>query len=272
MTRPVLVIGGNGKTGGRVVQMLRSLDVPVRGASRSTSPAFDWDDAATWSAAIENVSAIYVTYQPDLAVPGAREAVKDLTQLALERGVRRIVLLSGRGEEEAQAVEDDLMRSGADWTVLRCAWFNQNFSEGQFLDLVRQGEVALPVSTVREPFVDADDIAEIAVKALTEDRHVGKLYELTGPDLISFSEAVAEIASASGNEIRFTTIDHDAFISGAKAAGTPDDIVWLLNELFARVLDGRNESLADGVEQALGREPKSFAAFARETAARGVWR
>lgn len=270
-TKPILITGGNGKTGRRVAETLAKMGVPTRLSSRSTTPAFDWNDESTWQGAVEGTSAIYLVYQPDLCVPGAKEAIAKLAGLALEAGAGRIVLLSGRGEVEARASEQALIDSGADWTIIRSAWFNQNFSEGMFMDMVMAGEVALPVSGVREPFIDTDDIADIAVKALTEDGHVGRLYEVTGPRLLTFAEAVGEIAQASGRDVSFRTISHEDFIAGAESMGLPKDILWLLDMLFTETLDGRNESLTDGVQQALGRAPKDFSHYVRAAAGSGVW-
>src|ERR671914_897352 len=199
-SKPTLVLGGNGKTGRRVVERLRVRGLPVRLGSRSGKPPFDWEDRSTWAPALDGVSAAYVTYYPDLAVPGAPEAIAAFAELAVASGTRRLVLLSGRGEPEAQRSEEALIASGADWTIVRCSWFNQNFSESAFLEPVLAGEVALPADGVREPFVDVEDIADVAVAALTEDGHVGKLYELTGPRLLTFSDAVAGIPEGSRRE------------------------------------------------------------------------
>ncbi|MEP6566577.1 MAG: NmrA family transcriptional regulator, partial [Mesorhizobium sp.] len=192
-------------------------------------------------------------------------------QLAMANGVTRLVLLSGRGETEAQRAEEMVKASGADWTILRCAWFSQNFSEGFLVEPLLEGEVALPVSNVGEPFVDVDDIAEAAFVALTEPGHVGQIYELTGPRLLSFADAVAEIAKAAGRDIRFVSISHDQFTTAVAAHALPPEFAWLLNELFTQVLDGRNETLTDGVQRVLGRAPKDFSAYATEIAATGIW-
>jgi uncharacterized protein YbjT (DUF2867 family) len=268
---PVLVVGGNGKTGRRVAAHLRARDVPVRIGSRGGSPPFDWDDPATWAPALRGTSAAYVTYVPDLAMPGATDAIAELAAAALSAGTRRLVLLSGRGEEEAQAAERALAASGADWTVLRASWFNQNFDEGYLLEPVLAGEVALPAGDVGEPFTDAGDIAEVAAVVLTEDGHVGRTYELTGPRSLTFAEAVATIAAASGREIGFVRIPPESFAAGLAGAQVPADIVDLLRYLFETVLDGRNAEVQDGVRQVLGRPARDFAEYAREAAARGVW-
>ena len=267
-----LVIGGNGKTGRRVVQRLTAQDRPVRIGSRSGGVPFDWEDPATWAPALENVDAAYVSYYPDLAAPGAPAAIGAFAETALKSGTRRLVLLSGRGEEEAQASEQELAASGADWTVLRCSWFNQNFDESYLLDPVVAGHLYLPAAgNVGEPFVDADDIADVAAAVLTQDGHVGKLYELTGPRLLTFPDAVAEISAATGRTIGYTRIPVEDFAASMIAEGVPADVVELLKYLFTSVLDGRNESLCDGVQQVLGRPARDFADWARATAATGVW-
>jgi uncharacterized protein YbjT (DUF2867 family) len=267
----VLVLGATGKTGRRVVQRLQARGVPTRVGSRTAEPPFDWEDHATWAPALRGVAAAYVTYYPDLAVPGAPEAVDAFARLAAEHGVQRLVLLSGRGEEEAQRSEEVLKEAGIDWTILRSSWFDQNFSEGFLLDSVLDGVVALPVGGVREPFVHADDLADMAVVALTEDGHTGQLYEVTGPRLLSFGDVVREIAEATGREVRFETVPMEAFEAELGQQGLSADEAWLVTYLFSEVFDGRNESLTDGVQRALGREPRDFADYVRDAAATGVW-
>ena len=269
--KPVLVIGGNGKTGRRVVARLQSAGRPVVSASRSGETRFDWNDRTTWAGALSGVGAVYMTYQPDLAVPGAVDTVRQFVDLALFMGVRRLVLLSGRGEEEAQRAELVLMESGADWTIVRAAWFAQNFSENFIMDGVLAGTVVLPESNAREPFVDVDDIADVVVAALSDDRHIGQLYEVTGPRLMSFADAVSEVVAASGRKIDFVEMPAEAYAEALAQEGLPEDLVWLINYLFTTVLDGRNEYTTDGVERALGRAPRDFTDYARGVAETGAW-
>lgn len=271
MTTTTLVLGSTGKTGRRVAERLVRRGIPIRAASRSGAYAFDWEDRRTWPAVLCGVSAAYVSYFPDLAVPGADETVRQFAELAVHSGVRRLVLLSGRGEEGAELAEQGVQESGAEWTILRSTWFNQNFSEGGFAGLVASGEVALPVGSVGEPFVDVDDIADVAVAALTDARHAGQLYELTGPRLLSFAEAIEEIASTTGRDIRFVQIPMAEFLSALASQGEPPEVIELMSYLFTVVLDGRNARLADGVERALGRPPLDFREYARRAAASCVW-
>jgi uncharacterized protein YbjT (DUF2867 family) len=270
-TRETLVLGATGKTGRRVATSLQERGVPVRIGSRSGTPPFDWDDERTWEAALSGTGAAYVVYYPDIAVEGSVEKIATLADAALRVGTRRLVLLSGRGEPEAERAEQALIASGADWTIVRSAWFNQNFDEGQFVDLVRAGVIELPVGDVGEPFVDCGDVADVAIAALTDDRHVGELYEVTGPRLLTFADAVGEIAAASGRDIRFLRVGQADFAEALAEQHVPDDLIELLVELFTVVLDGRNEHLTDGVQRALGREPRDFADYARAAAATGVW-
>ena len=267
----VVVLGGMGKTGRRVVERLQAKGVPVRALSRSSEPAFDWEKPETWTGALQNADAVYAAFQPDLAVPGADEAIRTLAEIAKASGVKRLVLLSGRGEPEAERAEQIALDSGLETTIVRAAWFNQNFSENFLLDGVLAGEVVLPVGPVREPFIDADDIADVAVAALTEDGHAGQVYDITGPRLMTFDDALAEISAATGREIRLTRVTLAEYAAMLAEYGFPEEVIWLLNYLFETVLDGRNASLTDGVQRALGRPAKDFTDYVREAAVSGAW-
>ncbi|MFG1785054.1 NmrA family transcriptional regulator [Rhodococcus oryzae] len=266
-----LVLGGTGKTGRRVAQRLTGLDLPVRIGTRSGGVPFDWEDTATWEPALEGMTAAYISYYPDLAAPGAVEAIASFSELAVDRGVRRLVLLSGRGEVEAQACEKALTDSGADATILRASWFAQNFSEGYLLDPILAGQVYLPAGEIPEPFVDVEDIADVALAALTQPGHTGEIYELTGPRAITFAEAVGTIATAAGRTIDYVQVPAEDFAAGLAAEQVPADVVELLMYLFTTVLDGRNAEPGDGVRRALGREPRDFAEYASAAAGTGIW-
>jgi uncharacterized protein YbjT (DUF2867 family) len=270
-TKPTLVLGGTGKTGRRVVERLTERGLPVRVGSRSGEPPFDWDDQATWAPVLDGVGSVYLSYYPDLALPGAVEAIRSFAELAVRSGVPRLVLLSGRGEPEAERAEQAVRDAGADLTILRSTWFMQNFSEDYMLDHVLSGEIRLPAGEVPTPFLDIDDLADIAVEALTDDRHVGELYELTGPRSLTFADAAAEIGRATGREIRYTPVSLEQHAAELADHGVPPEFVDFLTYLFDEVVDGRNSDTTDGVRRALGREPRDFADYARQTAASGVW-
>lgn len=266
-----LVLGGTGKTGSRVINKLNQLGYPVRVGSRSAAIPFNWEHTATWAAALKDVDQVYIAFQPDLAMPGAVQIIKDFVARAVDAGVQKLVLLSGRGEPEAQECEKQVMHSGVDWTIVRASWFCQNFSESHMLEPILAGYVALPVGDIKEPFIDADDIADVAVAALTEEGHNGQLYEVTGPRMLSFKEAIGEIAAAVNRPIQFQQISAEEYASMLSMYDVPEKIIALLNYLFSEVLDGRNAHTSDGVERALKRRPADFSEYIRKTMATGVW-
>nr|WP_070958738.1 NAD(P)H-binding protein [Hyphomonas sp. Mor2] len=266
-----LVLGATGKTGRRIVDMLRESDLPVREGSRSAAPSFDWSNEKGWDDCLKGVSAVYINYAPDLAMPGATDAIQSLVAKAKKHGVKKLVLLSGRGEEEAQACERIVAQSGIDWTVVRASWFNQNYSEGAFIDMVHAGTITLPAGDMVEPYVDVDDIAEVAFTALTKPGHSGEIYEVTGPRLMTVADIASDLSDAIGRKIEYVDVPHEGFVAEIESSGAPKDVVWMLDYLFATVLDGRNAHLTDGVQRALGRPPKDFADYARDVAATGVW-
>lgn len=272
MKSNILVIGGTGKTGRKVVQRLQALEQEVRIGSRNAQPAFDWQDPDTWPAALQGMDKVYVTFQPDLAVPGALDAIEALTKLAVRSGVKKMVLLSGKGEREAELSEQVVIHSGLDYTIIRASWFNQNFSESFFLDPILAGQVALPKPEAKVPYVDTDDIADVAVEVLLNDRHNGQIYELTGPRLLTFPEVMQEIAAATGRDIQFTPISLTAYIKMLEEFQVPADYVWLINYLFTEVLDAKGNSvISNDIEKVLGRPAKDFSDYVRETAATGAW-
>ena len=269
--KQILVLGGTGKTGSRVVDRLKQMAHSVRIGSRSAEIPFDWDNQDTWLPVLNGMNAVYITFQPDLAVPGAVNTIRTLSKLAVESNIKHLVLLSGRGEEEAQACEKIIMDAGINWTILRASWFSQNFSEGYFLDNILAGHMALPVGNIPEPFIDVDDIADVAVEVLTTNNHYSKLYELTGPRLLTFQDAVNEIAAATGRAIQYEQISMDDYKAMLTEYEVPQDMIWLISYLFTEVLDGRNASLADGVQRALGRKPTDFSEYVKKTISTNIW-
>lgn len=268
---PILVIGSTGKTGSRIARRLEAGGYTVRHGARGAAIPFDWEDAETWGPALAGVRAVYISYFPDLAVPGAAEQVEALVGMARDAGVQKLVLLSGRGEPVAERCEGIVRDSGLDHTLVRAAWFAQNFSEGYLWGPAMAGAIALPAGNVREPIVDVDDIADVAVAALTEDGHSGELYEVTGPRLLSFDEIAAELSRHIGHEVRYRPISFDDFHAGMAAdAGT--FIADVITDICRQTLDGRNAHVTDGVIRALGRPPRDFADFCRTAAAGGAWK
>ncbi|MER5218158.1 NAD(P)H-binding protein [Streptomyces sp. NPDC002838] len=270
-TPTTLVLAGTGKTGRRVVSGLRARDMPVRVGARSAEPPFDWQDDTTWEPALRGMDSAYVAFYPDAAFPGAARAVGSFAELAVACGVRHLVLLADRGAAEAGRCEQAVRDSGAEWTIVRAGFITQNFSEAFLVELVRAGVVALPAGDVAEPFTDAEDIADVAVAALTENGHAGRIHEVTGPRLITFAEAVGEIARVTRREVRYLPVTPEQFVSSLTRRGVPAEYATQLTSLMVEVFDGRRANMTDTIERILGRSPRDFTEYVRKTAVTGIW-
>jgi len=269
-SKPILVIGATGKTGSRVTAKLEAKGHSVRRGSRNSATPFDWEAPETWAPALTGVRAAYVTYFPDLAFPGAVEKLDSLCETAKDAGVEHLVLLSGRGEHHARLGEEVVRNSGVDFTIVRSAWFAQNYSEGYLRDPILAGVLPMPGGDITEPIIDIDDIADVVVAALTEDGHKGELYEVTGPRLMSFAHMADALSHAIGRPIRHIPISFEDF--HAEIAKSGDTFVADVFTAIAReTLDGRNAQVTDGVMHALGRPPRDFADFAQTAAKSGAW-
>jgi uncharacterized protein YbjT (DUF2867 family) len=267
----VVVTGASGRTGRRVAEAARAAGLSVRAASRATG--FDWRDRSTWADVLRGADAAYLVHPADVGAPDAAEAVGAFAREAAGLGVRRLVLLSARGEERARPTEEALAGAGAHWTVVRSAWFAQNFSEGPLVaELRERGELVFPAGAVGEPFVDLRDVADVVVAALTSgDRYAGRVLEVSGPRLLTFREAVAEIAKETDRALTYRAASPHEYGENLAAFGMPEEEAAFLVELFGSLLDGRNAHLSDGVQEVLGRTPRDFGDFVRAGAAAGTW-
>ncbi len=270
-TNLIGIIGASGKTGHRVQSTLLSQGYQVRGLSRQTTPSFNWNLPDHWPAALDGLKTLYITYQPDLAVPRAEADIRNLIRVAKTVGIQHLVLLSGRGEKGAERAEQQVVNSGLDWNVVRASWFMQNFSESFMLDGVLARDMVLPHAKADEPFIHVDDIADVVVAAITRSQIRNQLFEITGPELLSFKTCVTHISATIGEEISYQPIPVDDYIYAAKQHGMPDDVAWLMNELFTNVLDGSNAFTTNTIQEVLSREPKRFQDYVEKTASTSVW-
>ena len=268
--QPILVIGATGKTGSRVAAKLEAQGALVRRGSRKSPIPFDWEDPNTWAASLAGVKAAYVTYFPDLAFPGAVEKLEALCAVAKDKGVQHLVLLSGRGEHFAGVGEDIVRNSGIPSTIIRSAWFAQNFSEGYLRDPILAGVLPMPGGMIEEPIIDIDDIADVVVASLTDPRHIGAHYEVTGPRMMTFADMAADLSKALGRPVQHVPISFDDFYANIAQSGG-DFVADVFTSIARETLDGRNAYLTDGVERALGRKPTDFSEYALKAVAAGLW-
>ncbi len=269
-TTSILVTGATGKTGSRVLSRLKTAQYDARPGSRRAEVPFDWDDSGTWAGALRGIHAVYVNYHPDFAFPGAIENLTHFTHVAASSGVERLVMLTGRGEHHAQLAEQVIASSGLDHTIIRSAWFAQNFSEGSLRDPVMDGVLPMPGDDLQEPIVDIDDLADVIVAALTGTGHSGETYECTGPRLLGFEEVADILSGAMGRRVDYLPISFEDFHAELEATSGvlfADIVTSIARETF----DGRNARLGDGVMRAIGRPPRDFTEFAQAAAWAGKW-
>lgn len=268
----ILVIGGTGKTGRLVVENLKQLGHNVRVVGRETNPAFDWNNTETYDAALKDMDRAYIVYYPDLAVPGAKEAISTLTEKASKAGLEKVVLLSGKGETEAEACEEIVANSGLNYTTVRASWFNQNFSEGAFNDYIMAGHLALPMPDAKIPYTDTKDIADVVTKVLLDDSYNGEIVTVTGPKKLTFGEVAEIISNKLGRKIQYQPISMEEFKTGLTEVGVPEPVIWLLGYLFTEVLGhSENQTISGDVERILNRKPVSFEEYVENTVTSGAW-
>ena len=269
-TTSILVTGATGKTGSRVLSRLKTARYDARPGSRRAELPFDWDESGTWASALRGIHAVYVNYHPDFAFPGAIENLTHFTHVAASSGVERLVMLTGRGEHHAQLAEQVIASSRLDHTIIRSAWFAQNFSEGSLRDPVMDGVLPMPGDDLQEPIVDIDDLADVIVAALTGTGHSGETYECTGPRLLGFEEVADILSGAMGRRVDYLPISFEDFHAELEATSGvlfADIVTSIARETF----DGRNARLGDGVMRAIGRPPRDFTEFAQAAAWAGKW-
>ncbi|GAB3697857.1 NAD(P)H-binding protein [Nocardiopsis oceani] len=281
-TKPVLVLGATGMTGSRVARRLREGGHRVRAASRSSDWSFDWQDRSTWDPVLAGTGAVYVVqYDPEPLTP-------PFVERAAAHGLERVVLLSGRGIDDpdyfpqeftseenfvpSHLVGEHAVRdSGLEWTVLRPGWFSQNLSEGVLGDDVRSGQLRLPTDEGSATWIDTEDIAAVAVAALTEPGHHGRTYELSGPRALDLREVSKEISRELARDVAYTPVTAEEFVSERVARGWPEEDARALALALSPIPRGKDAHVSPGVWEALGREPRSFAEFAKDAVSSGVW-
>jgi uncharacterized protein YbjT (DUF2867 family) len=280
--KTVLVMGVRGKTGRQLAAVLaRDPKIAVCGAGRQASGPglpgiearpFDWDDSSSWPAAVAGVNALYLI-KPKTKDPAA--TVEALLRQA--RSLERVVLLSEIDADhrddttDERRVEQVIKALPLEWTILRPNWFMQNFAEpGFYLEAIRDaGEIKVPTGGQRTSFVDTRDIAEVAAAALLKGGHAGQSYTLTGPQALTWSDAMAQIGHAAGHDVRHVDPPFRRHLDALAEKGTPASAIDYYQRIFGSIQKGRTSVLSTDVEQVTGRQPRSFAAFVAEN--RRAW-
>ncbi|MDX6260966.1 MAG: hypothetical protein QOH84_2654 [Kribbellaceae bacterium] len=277
-TTPILIIGGKGKTGRRVAAQLDARGVPYRLASRSSEQRFDWYYESTWSPTVAGIDTAYLA--PPVGPTGLAQAGRFIKQAAAE-GLRRVVLLSGRGVgspgrdftvyESSVELENSVRASGADWTIVRPAWFAQNFSEDFLFDYVLGSEIRVAAGDGGEAWIDTNDVGDVMTAALLDERHTGETYSLSGPRTLTMAEVATELSTVTGRPIKYVDLEPEEFVAELVGYGQTLEDSEAVRDLFAVIRNHRSDYVSAGVQQVLGRAPRDFADWAQETAKTGVW-
>ena len=275
MTDRILVTGGTGKTGRRVAKLLRQRGLAARVATRSPDTTdqvrFDWADAGTFADAIDGVRAIYMVAPTGAADP--LDAMRPFIDQAIEAGVGRLVLLSSSMLEEGGplmgGVHAYLKAEAPGWTVLRPSWFMQNFSEAQHIETIRaERRIYSATEDGRVPFIDAGDIAAVAVEALVDDGFSNGDLVLTGPETLSYDEVATMISASSGRPVTHHRLSLEALTMRFEGIGIPAGVAQALSGMDAAIANGAEDRITETVETVTGRKPKTFAEFVRENGSR----
>ncbi|WP_206784621.1 NAD(P)H-binding protein [Amycolatopsis sp. MtRt-6] len=265
-----LVLGGTGTTGRRVVAGLRTAGFTARAATRKPAEPgqvrFDWADSSTHADALRGASAVYLLAPVGEASPAG--SVAPFLDDAFAAGVRRVVLLS------SSAVADDtpglgdlqrLVRTAPEWAVLKPSWFMQNFAgEHLVAQGVRNGEIVTATGDARVAFVDAGDIAAVAVRALTDPVPHNTEHVLTGPAALSYTEAASIVSAHLGRPVRHRAVSTAEFAALLTSSGLPEPFAAVLAALDEDIRRGAEDRVTPTVEQVTGRPARSFETFVRE--------
>jgi uncharacterized protein YbjT (DUF2867 family) len=267
-----LILGGAGKVGRRVARLLELDGHPVRAVSRSTSQRFHWRDSSTWRPALDDVDGVFVV-GPGSATDWS-PLLAGFLDAASTAGVRHAVLLSSRGVEflldgNVARAEQALRTGRLPWTILRPTHFAQNFTEAMFIPV--DGHILAPVGDGAEPFIDVEDIAEVAAHVLAKGGAAGETVELSGPAAITFDQAAGILSEATGRPLTFRDQTGDGHIGALRAVGTPEEYVRWRMAMLDGIRRGADAYLSDGVTRILQRPATDFTAWARREATRAPW-
>lgn len=274
MPSDVLVTGATGKTGSRVVDLLRARGLTARAATRTPQiPGqirFDWTDPDSFAPALDGVRAVYMVAPTGVAEPLA--AMRPFIDRAITAGVDRLVLLSSSMIEEGGpvmgTVHGYLRANAPGWSVLRPSWFMQNFSEAQHLDTIRrEGRIYSATGDGRVPFIDAGDIAAVAVAALANPAFANGELILTGPATLDYDALARLISVAAGREVEHHRLSTTDLAARLGEIGIPDAFAHILAQMDAAIAGGAEDRVTGAVVDVTGRQPKTFAAFAEDNVA-----
>lgn len=266
----LFVMGASGRVGGALV---RALDgrLPLRRAGRGPGEVpFDLLDPATFDATLDGVTSVFLMRPPQIA-SGA--AFRPFLDACAARGIARMAVLSVKGAETNRVLphhgmEQEVMRRGFDWTMLRPSDFMQNLETVHRDDIRKRGRIAVPAGKGASAFIDVEDVGAVAAKVLTEDGHGGIVYTLTGPEALTFAQVARIMSEVLGRPITYAPPWIAQFIARRRAEGTPLGMALVMTALYSVQRFGGAAEVTDDVPRLLGRPAGGLHSYvARQRAA-----
>ena len=276
MPESILVTGGTGTTGRRLSARLAALGLPYRAATRSPKAEndirFDWADDTTWDAALKDVGRVYLV--APTGVPDPLPMMIPLMEFAIRSGVKRFVLLSASSLEPdgpmMGRVHAWLRDRAPEWVVLRPSWFMQNFSERQHLESIRdEGAIYTATENGRVGFIDAEDIAAVAAKALSQSEFASGDIVLTGPAALSYDDVARTLSDILDRPVRHRRLSVAGLAARHVAFGLPEAYAETLASMDASIAAGCENRVTDAVARLAGRPANALADFVAANAE--VW-
>jgi len=274
MTHKILVTGATGTIGQALINQLQTKNADFVAGVRNIDEAkkklpsvnnfveFDFSNSATYEGAVENVDRVFVLGPP--MEMHLDELVAPFLDFLKSKEINRVVYLSALGSEYmktltfhttlTQKIKDD----GFDFTILKPSFFAQNFKNYEGENITERGVVYVPAGDGKAAFVDVNDIAAVAATALTEDGHVGKTYEITGPEALSYQDAAKLLSEVTGKQIVYPVPTPEEFTATLKQAGAPDFIAPYMIDVYSMISNHHVNVVSNHVEQVTGNKPTAL--------------
>ncbi len=279
MAETILITGATGNVGVEVVKALQSYQADIRVAARHVDSAraklgngigyvrFDFERPETYAAAFHDVRRLFLVRPPHIS--DVSRHIAPAIRAAYDTGVEQIVFLSLLGVEKNRVVphakiEQAIQAAGVSWTFLRCSFFMQNLNTTHRDELRDASEIFVPAGFGKTSFIDVRDIGLIGAKALIEDGHGNKAYDLTGTEALTYDDVAAALSTALGRPIRYTNPSLLAFVTRWLARGTPLSFALVMAAIYTTARLGLAGYVADDVERLLGRKPITLAQYAED--------
>jgi len=274
----ILVTGSTGTVGASVVAELLRRNQQVHAAVRPGRDSgfcatvadveLDFGDPSTFEAALAGVSRVFLMRPPQMSDP---KKMRPFIDAMATNEIEQVAFLSVQGAGSNpfvphHGIEQHLKRSGLPWTLLRPSFFMQNLSTTHRADICERDEVFVPAGRGRTNFIDAADVAAAVAVVLTTSGHLGKAYELTGSEVLTYAGVAETLSQACGREITYPSPSARQFKSRMKASGCDDEFVAVMGSIYLLAKLGMAAGTTDELQRLIGRPPATLREWAQRNA------